>query len=49
MREPEMAEIAAWIDKVVSAPDDDGLAERIAGEVRELCARFPAPGISVSD
>ncbi len=49
MREQEMAEIAAWIDKVVSAPDDDGLAERVAGEVRELCARFPAPGISVSD
>jgi glycine hydroxymethyltransferase len=49
MREPEMAEIAAWIDKVVSATDDDGLTERVAGEVRELCSRFPAPGISVSD
>ena len=49
MREQEMSEVAAWIDKVVSAPDDEGLAERVAGEVRELCARFPAPGISVSD
>jgi len=49
MREPEMAEIAAWIDKVVSTPDDDGLAEGVAGEVRELCSRFPAPGISVGD
>ncbi len=49
MKEPEMAEIGAWIDKVVSAPDDDGLAERIAGEIRELCARFPAPGIRVGD
>jgi glycine hydroxymethyltransferase len=49
MREPEMAQIAAWIDKVVSAPDDEGLGEGVAGEIRELCARFPAPGISVSD
>jgi glycine hydroxymethyltransferase len=49
MREPEMAEVAAWIDKVVSATDDDGLTERVAGEIRELCAKFPAPGISVSD
>jgi glycine hydroxymethyltransferase len=49
MREPEMAEIAGWIDTVVSAPDDEGVAERVAGEVRELCSRFPAPGISVTD
>ena len=49
MREPEMAEIAAWMDKVVSAPDDDGLIEQVAGEIRELCSRFPAPGISVGD
>jgi glycine hydroxymethyltransferase len=49
MKEPEMTEIAAWIDKVVSTPDDAGLAESVAGEVRELCARFPAPGISVGD
>ena len=49
MRESEMASVAAWIDKVVSAPDDEGLGESVAGEIRELCARFPAPGISVSD
>jgi glycine hydroxymethyltransferase len=49
MREQEMVEIAAWIDKVVSAPDDAELAERVAAEVRELCARFPAPGIAVTD
>jgi glycine hydroxymethyltransferase len=49
MKETEMTEVAAWIDKVVSAPDDTGLAESVAGEVAELCARFPAPGISVGD
>ena len=49
MREPEMVEIAAWMDKVVSSPDDEGLIEQVAGEIRELCSRFPAPGISVGD
>jgi glycine hydroxymethyltransferase len=47
MAEPEMRQIAAWMDAVVSAPDDAALHARIAGEIRELCARFPAPGILV--
>ncbi len=47
MAEPEMRQIAAWMDAVVSAPDDAALHARIAGEIRELCAKFPAPGILV--
>ncbi|HEY1553901.1 MAG TPA: serine hydroxymethyltransferase [Kofleriaceae bacterium] len=47
MTEPEMKQIAAWIDRVVSSPTDVGLLERTAGEVRELCAKFPAPGLLV--
>jgi len=47
MKEPEMRQIASWMDAVVSAPADAGLHEKIAGEVRELCAKFPAPGIIV--
>ena len=47
MAEPEMRLIAAWLDAVVSAPDDAALHARIAGEIRELCAKFPAPGILV--
>jgi glycine hydroxymethyltransferase len=47
MAEPEMRQIAAWMDAVVSAPDDAALHARIAGEIRELCGRFPAPGILV--
>jgi len=47
MGEPEMRQIAAWMDAVVTAPGDVPLHERIAGEIRELCARFPAPGILV--
>jgi glycine hydroxymethyltransferase len=47
MAEPEMQQIAAWMDAVVTAPADAALHARIAGEIRELCARFPAPGILV--
>ena len=47
MREPQMQQIAAWMDAVVNAPADAGLHEKIAGEIRELCAKFPAPGLLV--
>jgi glycine hydroxymethyltransferase len=47
MAEPEMQQIAAWMDAVVTAPADAALHARIAGEIRELCARFPAPGLLV--
>ena len=49
MREPEMRQIAAWMDRVVSAPEDEAVAAQVKGEVRELCRGFPAPGISVVD
>jgi len=47
MAEPEMKQIALWMDAVVCAPTDAALHEKIAGEIRELCAKFPAPGILV--
>jgi glycine hydroxymethyltransferase len=43
----EMKQIAAWIDRGVTAArggDETALAT-IAGEVRELTGRFPAPGL----
>jgi glycine hydroxymethyltransferase len=49
MKEAEMAQIAVWMDAVVSAPNNEALIQRTAGEIRELCARFPAPGIAVTD
>jgi glycine hydroxymethyltransferase len=45
MGEPEMKLIAAWIDRVISNPTDDNAA-KVRAEVRDLCAKFPAPGIS---
>ncbi|MGH8895789.1 MAG: serine hydroxymethyltransferase [Egibacteraceae bacterium] len=43
----EMAQIARWIDEVVEAAkrDDETTTARVAGEVGELTAAFPAPGI----
>ena len=45
MGEPEMRQIATWIDRVISNPSDEN-AEKVLGEVRELTRKFPAPGIS---
>ncbi|HVZ74437.1 MAG TPA: serine hydroxymethyltransferase [Polyangia bacterium] len=46
MREPEMKQIAAWMDRVISNPTDD-VADKVRAEVEALCAKFPAPGILV--
>ena len=43
----EMKQIAAWMDAVVAAPSDEASNARIAGEVADLCAKFPAPGVAV--
>ncbi|HSQ64865.1 MAG TPA: serine hydroxymethyltransferase [Polyangiaceae bacterium] len=43
----EMARIAEWTDRVVAAPADEALLANIAGEVKEMCSKFPAPGIRV--
>jgi glycine hydroxymethyltransferase len=47
MGEAEMRQIAVWMDATVSAPADAALHEKIAGEIRELCAKFPAPGLLI--
>jgi len=47
MKAPEMKRLASWIDAVVSAPGDEALIARIAGEVKETCRGFPAPGLRV--
>jgi glycine hydroxymethyltransferase len=43
----EMRQIAAWLDRGVQAARTADVAalQQIAGEVRELTARFPAPGL----
>ena len=49
MTEGDMARIAEWMDRLISAPADEGLGERTAAEVAEFCAAFPAPGITIGD
>ena len=48
MGEAEMRQIAAWMDRVVGAPEDEEQVERVRGEVQEFCAAFPVPGIRQS-
>lgn len=47
----EMATIANWIDRAIEAAprDDVAMLEPIAGDVAELVASFPAPGIAFCD
>jgi glycine/serine hydroxymethyltransferase len=41
MREAEMKEIAGFIDRVLTAPEDASIAHAISAEVKDLTARFP--------
>ncbi len=41
MGEPEMVRIAELMDAVLVAAEDEGVATRVAGEVRELTSHFP--------
>ncbi|MDR3143841.1 MAG: serine hydroxymethyltransferase [Puniceicoccales bacterium] len=41
MREAEMKLIAAWIERILSAPNDDDLPKAIRAEVWEFCRNFP--------
>ncbi|HEU4620540.1 MAG TPA: serine hydroxymethyltransferase [Gammaproteobacteria bacterium] len=45
MKEAQMPQIAAWIDRAVAAADDDAALAKIKAEVAELCRDYPAPGI----
>lgn len=41
----EMKRLASWIADVIEHVDDAPRLARIAGEVKELCDHFPAPGL----
>jgi glycine hydroxymethyltransferase len=46
LREEHMAALAAWMDEAITAAtkSDEATLDRIAAEVRDLLAAFPAPG-----
>ena len=41
----EMKQIGRWIAEVVHSPDDEDLTSRIRGQVKEMCANAPLPGV----
>ncbi len=41
----EMKQLADWMDRVIRDPSDE-VCEKVFGEVREVTARFPAPGLT---
>jgi glycine hydroxymethyltransferase len=41
MKENDMREIAGFIERILSAPEDAGVAAAVGGEVREMMTRFP--------
>ena len=42
-----MVLLANWIDQVVKEPANDALLDRVALDVKALCASYPAPGIKI--
>ncbi len=40
-KEPEMAMIAAWINRVIESKGDEGTISTVRTEVKSLCQRFP--------
>ncbi len=41
----EMRQIASWMDQAIANASDEVALKRIAGEVTEMCRKFPAPGL----
>jgi glycine hydroxymethyltransferase len=40
-----MLRIAEWMDRVTAKPADDAELAKVAAEVKDVCAKYPAPGI----
>jgi glycine hydroxymethyltransferase len=40
-KEPEMRQIAAWIDRIAKDPENEALRASVKAEVKELCSKFP--------
>ena len=43
LKEPEMAKVAEWLDRVMGAKGDAATCATVAGEIRDFCASFPLP------
>ena len=45
MIEGDMRTLVGWMDEALRAPTDEGMLARLRAETRELCRRFPVPGL----
>lgn len=43
MREDAIRQVAAWIVTVLAAPDDEAVAKRVSGEIKEFVRDYPVP------
>jgi glycine hydroxymethyltransferase len=43
----EMKRLGNWMADVVNDVENEALMSRVAGEIKELCDQFPAPGVPV--
>lgn len=43
MREDAIRQVAGWIIRVLAAPDDAALAEKVRNEIREFVTHYPVP------
>lgn len=48
MKEDEMKQLAKWMNEVLSDHSDTEVQEKVLSEVKELCKRFPVPGIDIN-
>ncbi|MEI8382426.1 MAG: serine hydroxymethyltransferase [Planctomycetota bacterium] len=46
MKQDEMKKVGQWILAILRAPEDESVAVRVQGEIREFCKTFPVPGIA---
>jgi glycine hydroxymethyltransferase len=40
-KENEFKQIAKWINEVISSPEDEGVRERVKGEIADLTKKYP--------
>ena len=45
LREAQMTQVAEWMVRALRAASDEAALQQIHAEVRELCGRFPVPGL----
>ena len=49
MKEPEMKQVAAWMNHVVEHIEDEEALAKTAAEIAEFCQKFPPPGLGLEN